>query len=75
MRLKILVTVKPQARKEGVKKVSEREYEAHVRAPARDGSANRALIELLAEHFAVPKSAIKIERGQFARKKLIQIDS
>jgi uncharacterized protein len=75
MRLKILVTVKPQARKAGINKVSEREYEAHIRAPARDGKANRALIDLLAEHFDVPKSVIKIIRGEFSRKKLIEIDS
>jgi uncharacterized protein len=74
MRFKILDTVKPRARKESISKVSETEYEAHVRAPAQDGKANQALIALLSEHFSVPRSAIKLVHGEFARKKLVEIE-
>lgn len=74
MPLKIRVTVKPQAGSDEVKKISDGEYLVSVRAPARDGKANEALIELLAEHFSVRKSAIRIARGETARKKLLEID-
>jgi uncharacterized protein YggU (UPF0235/DUF167 family) len=31
------------------------------------------VVELLAEHFSVPKSSIRIVRGDTARKKLIEV--
>jgi uncharacterized protein (TIGR00251 family) len=71
--VKIWVSVKPQAKRAEVKKISEGEYAASVPAPAREGKANRALIDLLASYFAVPKSSIKIVRGESSRKKLVQI--
>jgi uncharacterized protein (TIGR00251 family) len=60
---------------EGIRKLSEREYEMHVHASAREGKANRAVIDLLAEYFSVPKSAVRILRGESSRKKLVEIDS
>jgi uncharacterized protein (TIGR00251 family) len=71
--LRIWVTVKPQARKEEVRKIAEGEYIVLLRAPAREGKANEALIALLANHFSVPKSSVKIIRGQRSRKKLVEI--
>jgi uncharacterized protein (TIGR00251 family) len=70
---KLWITVKPQAKKSEVKKISEGEYAVSVNAPAREGKANEAVIELLARHFSVPKSSIRIIRGQTARRKLIEI--
>ncbi len=70
---RISVTVKPQAKNEEVRKIAEGEYVALVRAPAREGKANEALIELLADHFSVAKSSVKIIRGQRSRKKLVEI--
>jgi len=71
---KIAVTVKANARRSGVEKISASEFNIAVRAPARDGAANRAVIEALAEFFAIPKSSLRIVRGHSARKKLIEID-
>jgi len=70
---RICVTVKPQAKNEEVRKIAEAEYIALVRAPAREGKANEALIALLANHFSVTKSSVKIIRGQRSRKKLVEI--
>ena len=42
-------------------------------APATDGKANKMVIKLLAEHFDVPKSAIRIVRGHTGRNKLIEV--
>jgi len=69
----ISVTVKPNARSAAITKLTDTEYRASVHAPAEDGKANRALIELFADYFCVPKSAITIVRGHLTRKKLLKI--
>jgi uncharacterized protein (TIGR00251 family) len=73
MPLRIWATVKPLAKTESVTRITGGEFLVSVHAPAQDGKANQAIIKLLAEHFSVPKSTIKIVRGQFSRKKLIEI--
>ena len=45
----------------------------YVSAPAVDGKANKALIELLAEHFDVRKNQIEITKGLQSRNKTINI--
>ncbi len=75
MASRIWVTVKPRAKKEEVRKTDEGQYLASVHAPPQQGKANVALIELLANYFSVPKTSVKIIRGQTGRKKLIEIDS
>jgi len=73
MSRRIWVTVKPQARNEEVVRLAEGEFRVSVHAPAKEGKANEAVVELLASHFSVTKSAIRIVRGQSARRKLIEI--
>ncbi len=73
MAFKVWVTVKPQAKRQELKKNAEGEYAASVRAPAREGKANEALIALLADYFSVPKSSVRIIRGQTSRRKLVEI--
>ncbi len=46
---------------------------ARLTAPPVDGAANAALIELLAERFAVPRRTISIVRGTNARQKIVEI--
>ena len=74
MARRIWVAVKPQARKEEIVRLAEGKYRVSVHAPAKEGKANEAVIELLANHFSVTKSAIRIVRGQSARRKLIEIN-
>ena len=73
MALRISVTVKPQAKRQEVKKAPDGTYLASVHAPAREGKANQALIELLADHFSVPKSSVWIIQGHTGRRKLVEI--
>lgn len=47
--------------------------EARVQAPARDGEANRALIELVATYFDVPGSDVWIKAGARSRRKTIGV--
>ena len=74
MARKISLTVKPNARHASIEKISELEFRIAVRAPAQEGAANRAVIDALAEFLAVPKSTIRIVRGQSSRRKLVEID-
>lgn len=45
-----------------------------VRALAVDGQANEAVSLLLAKHFGVKKSAVRLIKGQTARLKIFEID-
>ena len=45
-----------------------------LRAPAVDGKANKALIELLAGHFKVKKKDIEIIKGELSREKVITVN-
>jgi len=73
MALRIWVNVKPAAKREKIESLSQGEYNVWVRAPAREGRANEAVAELLAEHFSVPKTTLRIVRGEKSRRKLVQI--
>jgi uncharacterized protein (TIGR00251 family) len=75
MGFRIGVTVRVNASKAEVTQISETEYRVSVDAPPQDGEANRALIALLADHFSVPKSTIKIVRGRSSRGKFLEIGS
>jgi uncharacterized protein YggU (UPF0235/DUF167 family) len=70
---RILVTVKPSSRSASLIHLAGNEFRAAVCEPPRHDAANRGVIELIAKHFGVPPSAIKIVRGHRSRKKLVDI--
>ena len=45
----------------------------YVREPAVDGKANVALTQVLAEHFDLPKTHVKIVRGHTSRHKVVEV--
>ena len=67
------VHVTPNAKNAGVVKVSEDYFEMRVDEQAVGGRENKRLLEMLAEHFKVPKSKITILKGTKTRNKTIQI--
>lgn len=69
----ITVKVIPNARKASVTQEGDI-LKVKVTAPAVDGKANQAVIEVLAEHFKVRKSAVTIKRGETSRNKVIEIN-
>ena len=69
----INIRVIPRAKKEQIKKDGDI-LKVYVSAPPEDGRANKAVIKLLAEHFAVPKSKIEIIKGEKNRNKIIKIN-
>lgn len=42
-------------------------------APAKEGKANRALLDFLSEYFKMPKSQIQIIQGEKSREKKIKL--
>ncbi len=73
MAFRITVSVKPQAKEERIARISAQEYKVFVNAAPVDGKANEAVIKLLAQYFAVPKSSVRVIRGAASRRKLIEI--
>ena len=51
-----------------------RAVEVSVAADARDGKANRALIDRLAEEWSLNKKQIKIKSGETGRLKIVEIE-
>ncbi len=72
--MRIKVKVKPGSRKEEVKELGPDHLEVRVKAPPEKGKANERVIELLAKHYGVRKSAVRIIKGEASREKLIEID-
>nr|WP_216917745.1 DUF167 domain-containing protein [Nocardia noduli] len=68
-------TIKPNSRKGPlIETLDDGTLQLYVRAPAVEGKANRAAIELLAEHYGVPKSAVRLAAGATSRHKRFEID-
>jgi len=65
--------VTPNSREARVVRVSEDYFEVRVDEKAVGGRANKRLLEVLAEHFKVPKSRISILRGTKSRNKIVQV--
>lgn len=67
--------VVPGAKKKRCVRSSSGELKCYVTAPAVDGKANKALIDLLSELLKIPKSHIKILSGHTGRHKRLEITS
>ncbi|MFH0831403.1 MAG: DUF167 domain-containing protein [archaeon] len=69
----INVKVKPGGSAEKITPININSYEASVKARAEKGKANTALIKLLAGHFGISSSKIRIKRGITSHNKIIEI--
>lgn len=70
--MKIQVRVKPNSKTEKVSREGNG-FIVKVKEPPREGKANQALIKLLAEHFGVPKSQVRILSGFTSKIKVIEV--
>ncbi len=70
----VRVRAKPKSKKEGVRKISEDLFEVRVNAPPEKGKANERIRELLADHFKVPKSKVKLLKGETSKEKLFEVE-
>ncbi len=69
------VRAKPRAKRSTILGVNEERaaLEVSIAAPPADGAANAELIAVLAEALRVPKSSIRIVRGQSSRNKGVAV--
>lgn len=72
--MKIFVKVKPSARKEEIRKISETNFFVSVKEPPIKGKANRAVVYALANYFKISKSQIKLLVGATGRSKIFEIE-
>ncbi len=65
--------VKPQSKSEGVAKIDETHYVVQVKAPPVEGKANEAVVRVLSDYFTVPKSHVRILKGNHGKQKIVEI--
>ena len=71
--MRISIRVKPNSKEEFVEKTGEGEFTVRVKAPAREGRANEAVVRLLSGYFGVPGSRITIKLGASGKNKVVDI--
>jgi uncharacterized protein (TIGR00251 family) len=72
--LKIQVKVKPRSKTEDVaKEIDGNVYVVRVKEPPVEGKANRAMLKLLARHFGVPESRLRIVSGLSSKNKVVEV--
>ncbi len=72
--MKLNVYVSPGAKRSEVVGMDGEFLRVKVSSPPKEGKANAELVELLSEFFRVPKSCIRILRGERSRKKVIEVE-
>jgi uncharacterized protein len=65
--------VKTNAKSNSVEKIDDDNFLVYVTTSPQKGKANDKIIELLADHFDIAKSRIKIIRGLTSKQKTIEI--
>jgi len=70
--VKIQVKVKPNSKVEEVSQEGD-SFVVKVKAPPKEGRANRAVIRLLAEHFEVPQGQVRILSGFRSKNKVAEV--
>jgi len=71
--MKIIVKIKPNSKKEGIKKIDDKNFIVAVKEPPVDGKANKALVKSLAKYFDIPSSTVRIASGHASKQKIIEI--
>ena len=71
--MRLSVTVVPYARATRIQQLDTGRLRVSVTAAPREGRANEALVDALAEHFGVPRSRVRILRGGGSRYKIVEI--
>lgn len=73
--MKISVKVKACAKEAKFEKLGDGSFLVNVKEKPRDGKANYAVREILADHFNVPRSRIILIRGEKSKLKVFEIEN
>ena len=71
--MKIFVKVKPNAKKESVIRADDLHFSVSVKAPPKDGKANRAVLRALSDYFQIPPSRFEILTGHTSKLNVIKV--
>ncbi len=71
--MKLTIHAKPNSKKEGIQKISDKEWIVRVRAQAIEGKANQAIVESISEELGIAKSKVKIVSGENSKLKILEI--
>jgi len=71
--MKLIVKVIPNSKENKVLGDKDGSIKVKLTAPAKEGKANKALIELLSDYFNIPKSSIFIISGSSSKTKIVDI--
>ena len=71
--MRLTVHIKPNKKEEKVERISDSEFVAWTKKPAKEGKANEDVIQQLARYFKVPKTNIHIVRGLKSKRKIIEV--
>jgi len=70
--MKIQVKVKPNSKTEGLSQEGD-SFIVKVKEPPKEGKANQSVIKLLAKHFGISQSQVRILSGFRSRNKVIEV--
>lgn len=71
----VKVRVRTAARKESVREISQDHFEISVREKPKHNLANKRVLALIAEHFDVPTSRVRIIKGHHHSSKVLALDN
>lgn len=72
--MRVTVQVKPNSKKGPLVEKTVAGLIVYIREPAIEGRANRAVAELLARYYNVPKTRVTIAKGVTGKLKFVDID-
>lgn len=72
--VRLRVRVQPRASRAEIAGVHDGALRVRLTSPPVEGAANRQLIDLLSDVLDVPRSAIRLVRGESARDKVVEIE-
>lgn len=70
----IYVEAHPNSKRTELEKIDENHFKIYVKSPPVEGKANREIIEILSKYLKVPKSLIKLKRGEKGKHKIFEIE-
>jgi len=70
--LKVKVKVKPNSKTEELSQAGDT-FVVKIKEPPKEGKANQAVIKLLAQHFGISQSQIRILSGFRSKNKVIEV--
>lgn len=71
----LTVKIRPRSREAKVEELGPGFYKIHVLSPPWRGEANREVVSVLASHFRIPASRIRILKGEKSRLKIISVET